>query len=286
MEFWKLQASGNDFILIENEKSRIKNERLKKIAKKYCQRKFAVGADGLLVIEPSRVRGADFKMRIFNSDGSEPAMCGNGARCVAFWKKLKIKNKKIKTIKFETKAGLIEAVVAAPVQGRANVKIKVSDVFGMKLDKEIEIFARKIKVNFINSGVPHAIVFVQGLDDIDIEKIGRQIRYHKEFLPAGTNVNFVQVIKDNLIKIRTYERGVEAETLACGTGAVASSIISKYKLLGKEIFGDKKPQKYKMDVSTKSGQVLGVYFGSKDNKISDVWLEGRAYLVYQGKIAM
>jgi len=271
IEFSKLQASGNDFILLDARK-KLKGLKYRELAKKYCQRKLGVGADGLLVIEPSRK--AMFKMRIFNADGSEAEMCGNGARCVALWASSLHKKKKIK---FDTVAGVIEAGVS-----KNNVKIKLTDPFDLKMDFPLTVLGRKIRVNYINSGVPHAIVFVEGLDKIDIEKIGRALRFHKKFQPAGTNVNFVEVLAKDSIVLRTYERGVEAETLACGTGSVACAIISLVKQQGLPV---KKKTSYKARVLTRSGETLKVYFDIANNTISNVWLEGKAYLVYKGELA-
>lgn len=273
LEFYKLQASGNDFILIDTRYETLDTRlNYKNFAKEYCQRKVGIGADGLLVIEPSK--RALFKMRIFNPDGSEPEMCGNGARCAALWARMKspVASYQSAVVKFETKAGIIESKVS-----NAKVKIKVTDPLGLKLNLPLKISGRKIRVNFINTGVPHTVIFVEGLDKIDVEKIGRQIRFHKKFSPAGTNVNFAEILKDNLINIRTYERGVEAETLACGTGVVASAIITACRL--------KAPQsRHKIKVLTRGGEILEVYFNKdKDkDKISDVWLEGKAYCVYKG----
>lgn len=265
IEFSKLQASGNDFILVDNRKLKIKSSRLVALAKKYCQRRLSVGADGLLVIESSAK--ADFKMRIFNADGSEAEMCGNGARCVALWAKMK-------ALKFETKAGIIEA----ELKGN-EAKIKLTDPIGFKLDMGLSVLKKKLKVNFLNTGVPHAVIFSHGLDKIDIVKIAPEIRYHKRFQPAGTNVNFLEVLGDDFIKIRTYERGVEAETLACGTGMAASAIIAAFKLEPKM---QKISKDYKIKVLNKSGEVINIYFKRKADKVSDVWLQGRAQLIYKG----
>jgi len=274
IEFYKLQASGNDFILIDNSKDKLKvnSAFYKKFAKKYCSRKLGIGADGVLVIQSSNK--ALFRMRIFNADGSEAEMCGNGARCSGLWASLT----ENKDIKFATKAGIIEVIVKGN-GSRALVKIKTSTPFGLKMDLPLKVSGRKIKVNFINTGVPHAVVFVQGLDKVDVERIGREIRFDKKFKPAGTNVNFVEISNKNSIAIRTYERGVEAETLACGTGSVASAIISWFKLNP----GVKKKQAITLFVKTKSKDVLKVTFDVV-GRIDNVWLEGEADLVYKGEI--
>jgi len=275
IEFYKLQASGNDFILFDNSKGKSKANSAfyKKFAKKHCSRKLGIGADGVLVIESSKK--ADFKMRIFNVDGSEAEMCGNGARCVGLWAFL-AKGKK--NVKFDTKAGLIEA----KVKGKGNssvVKIKISAPSGLKIDLPLKVSRRKIKVNFVNTGVPHVVIFVQGLEKIDVDKIGREVRFHKQFKPAGTNVNFVEIKGKNSLAVRTYERGVEAETLACGTGSLASAIISYFKLNPRV----KQKKAISLSVSTKSKDILKVTFDLL-NKVSNVWLEGEAYLVYKGEI--
>ncbi|MDP2923287.1 MAG: diaminopimelate epimerase [Candidatus Omnitrophota bacterium] len=265
ISFTKMVASGNDFVVIDESHQVTKSPSHQKLAKKICDRKFGVGADGLLVLEKSKV--ADIKMRIFNPDGSEAEMCGNGARCIALWVTA---NRKPQTAnpKIETKAGVIES----QVNGNS-VKIKLTNPKELKLEIPIKINNRLLKVNFINSGVPHTAIFVAGLDKIDVVNLGRQVRYHPRFKPAGTNVDFVEVLGDNSIKIRTYERGVEDETLACGTGAVASSLIAyRLSLIAVSL----------TDVLTRSGEILKVYFNKVGNNFKDVWLEGRAKIVYKG----
>lgn len=270
--FNKLQASGNDFILLDTRHpapgTRLRKENFSEFAKSYCDRKFGIGADGVLVIEKSKK--ADFKMRIFNADGSEAEMCGNGARCAALYY---ANGKGQVKIKFETLAGIIEAYVI-----KENVKIKMTDPVDLKLDFPIEVCSRRIRANFINTGVPHTVIFVENLGSIDVNNIGKSIRYHKFFSPKGTNVNFVEV-GDSSIGLRTYERGVEAETLACGTGTVASAIISAVSNRFKKIAGDN-PVK----VKTKSGYVLKVYFKIKGKTINDVWLDGKTHFVYSGQL--
>ncbi len=275
IEFYKLQASGNDFILLDNLKVKNKPSATfyRKFAKKYCSRKLSVGADGLLVIEPSKK--ANFKMRIFNVDGSEAEMCGNGARSAGLWAFL-AKGKK--NVKFESEAGIIEAKVEGKGKS-ARVKIKTSVPFGLKMDLPLKVSGRRMKVNFVNTGVPHTVIFVEGLEKINIDKIGRKVRFHKQFKPAGTNVNFVEIKSKNSLSIRTYERGVEAETLACGTGAIASAIISWFKLNPRL----RARKAISIFVKTKSGDILEVTF-DVGRKVSNVWLEGEAYLVYKGEI--
>lgn len=279
IEFYKLQASGNDFILIDRRKFlKSKNKRaLSVFVRKVCQRKKAVGADGVLFIETSK--NSDFKMRIFNSDGSEPQMCGNGARCAALWKFLG----RSKETTFDTKAGEITACLNSAKSGRkffeAMIKIKMTTPFGFKENISLGILKRKIKVNLINTGVPHAVIFVDGLGSIDVEKIGSAVRSHRFFGPRGANVNFVQPLGRGSIAIRTYERGVEAETLACGTGSVAAALV--YSLKREE---NNSQNRDGVKVKTKGGETLTVDFSRGKKKINDVWLGGKASLAYRGKI--
>lgn len=262
VNFTKMVASGNDFIVIRLSRPPVSSGMLSGMAKNFCDRKFGIGADGLLVLEKSRV--ADIKMRIFNADGSEAEMCGNGARCIALWMKSKLKKSKIN---IETKAGIIESEA-----GVDSVRIKLTEPKFMKLNVPIKVSNRQIRINFINTGVPHAVIFVEGLDKINATGLGRQIRYHKRFSPKGTNVDFVEVLNRYAIDLRTYERGVEDETLACGTGAVASALI----------FALKTNACKKIDIHTRSKEVLAVYFRRLGNKFTDVWLQGKVNIVFEG----
>ena len=263
IQFVKMVASGNDFVVVEVPQFP-STPALKALAKKICQRKYGVGADGLLVLEKSRI--ADVRMRVFNPDGSEAQMCGNGARCVALYRSHVAPGGS--HVKIETKAGIIYAEVI-----NDNVKIKLTDPTGLRLDIPILINNRKLQVNYINTGVPHTVIFVESLDKINVVGIGRLIRYHNKFIPKGTNVDFIEVLSRDSIKIRTYERGVEDETLACGTGVVASALIFSLKTkTGNEV-----------KVLTKSREVLTVYFRKAGNRFSDVWLQGMARIVHKGE---
>ncbi len=269
IEFTKMVAAGNDFVVVVDSRQFIARWSLNRLAVKMCDRKYGVGADGLLIIGKSNK--ADIRMRIFNADGSEAEMCGNGARCAAFW----MANSRHSTahrpgnIKIETKAGIVESIMNG-----GNAKIRITEPKDIRLNVPIMVNGRKLKVNFVNTGVPHAIVFVQGLEKIDVDNIGKVIRYHPEFLPSGTNVDFVEVVDDDFIKVRTYERGVEDETLACGTGSIASAIISALRVQGTGYS--------KIEVETRGGETLKVFFNKQGTKISDVWLEGLAKIVYKG----
>lgn len=256
IKFTKMVATGNDFIVIND--NNLKTN-LAALARKICDRKFGVGADGLLLIGKSKK--TDARMRIFNADGSEAEMCGNGARAAALY----IGKKRVT---LETKAGLIHSEVS-----NNDVKINLTQPREIKIGIPIKIDTRLMNVNFINTGVPHAVIFSEGLDTVDIVPIGKQIRNHKYFAPKGTNVNFVEVLGRDLIQVRTYERGVEDETLACGTGSTASALI----------FALASGVSDRVRVKTRSAETLNIYFKKSGDSFSDVWLEGKTKIVYIGE---
>lgn len=265
--FTKMVASGNDFIVIDNGFKVTKLQGHKNLAKKLCDRKYGVGADGVLLLE--RSKKADVRMRIINADGSEAEMCGNGARCAVLYAhdRLPVKNKN--RIQLETLAGIIGSEV-----DKYLVKVKLTDPHHIKLDIPLSVNGRSLKVNFINTGVPHVVVFAQGLNSIGVVDMGRTIRHHAHFAPKGTNVNFIEVIGKKTISVRTYERGVEDETLACGTGSTAAALI----------FAIKAGLDKKVTVCTKSEDILNIYFDRQGDRFNDVWLEGKVDFVFEGKI--
>ncbi|MEK7400355.1 MAG: diaminopimelate epimerase [Candidatus Poribacteria bacterium] len=261
--FAKLSGAGNDFVVIDNRKSVVPDD-LANFIEKVCARRISVGADGVLLVENSDV--ADFKMRYFNSDGSEAETCGNGARCIA---KFAYNEGVVKSDKmtFETKAGIYSAEIIGN-----DVKLKVGDTVGMRLNFPIELNDCKYTISFANSGVPHAVFIVDDLEKVDIVKLGRETRYHKDFAPKGTNANFIKVKDKNNIDIRTYERGVEDETLACGTGSIASAIIAS--AMGKA--------ESPVTMHTWGGFKLAIHFTLQPEGAKDVYLEGDARVVYKG----
>jgi len=269
IEFIKTVASGNDFIIIDRFRQRINepaNKLTNELAKELCQRKLSVGADGLLLIEPSKE--ADFKMRIFNPDGSEVDMCGNGSRCAALYAAQEkiCDNKMI----IETRAGNLQAEVK-----KDKVKIKIPRPKDLKLKFKLDINGKTYNANYINTGVPHIVCFAQAVNNFDVAQTGRAIRYHPEFQPEGANADFVEVLDKRHIRLRTYERGVEEETLACGTGAVAAAIITCYQM--EEPHGT-----HRIKVDTRGGESLNVYFKFEKDIIDEVYLEGKARIVYRG----
>ncbi len=220
--FTKMSGTGNDFILIDHRQRFLEGVDCSRLAKAICRRNFSVGADGLILIEPSSV--ADFSWQFLNADGSVAEMCGNGARCAARF----AYNRGIagKTMRFETLAGIIEAFVEGPA-----VRIGLTPPRDLRLDLSLDIDSADRILHFVNTGVPHVVHFVEDNSRTPVVKWGRYIRLHKMFQPAGTNANFVEVTGKNALSVRTYERGVEDETMACGTGATAAAVIAA--LLGK-----------------------------------------------------
>ena len=265
VDFFKMSGSGNDFVLIDNRDRSLTVGNITKFVRNVCERKVSVGADGLIIIENSQ--RADFRWRFFNADGSEVDMCGNGARCAARFAYIRGIAKE--RMSFETGAGIIDAEVIGDT-----VKIKLTEPHSMKANISVMIEGKPVEVNFVNTGVPHVVLFVPGLDRYDVLNTGRKIRYHKAFQPEGTNANFMEVIDRHTIRIRTYERGVEDETLACGTGAVASALISFSQGLVES----------PVDVRVKSGETLKIYFRKTGHGFEDIYLEGKANVVYEGRI--
>ncbi len=263
IQFTKAVATGNDFIIVDNRKRALEEKSLSLFAKRACNRKRSIGADGILVIELSK--RCDFRMRIFNPDGSEAHMCGNGSRCAALYAVVKKIAKTRMTI--ETIAGVLNASVKGDI-----VKVRLTDPKDIKWNFCLMINKCPFKVNFVNTGVPHVIHFTDDLEKVDVKNIGSHIRNHGEFSPEGTNADFVKISGKNTIKIRTYERGVEDETLACGTGAVASAIIS----------AETEKMTSPVIVETESGEKVKVYFDIIKGNFRNVYLEGKAQLVYEG----
>ena len=292
LKFTKMVGAGNDFIILDFRiPSSVFRIPLSEIVPSLCERRTGIGADGALVMEKSKK--ADFKMRIFNADGSEAEMCGNGLRCAVLYEVHKCTSAQVHKLKIETKAGIYEAEIT----GKNRVRIKMAAPKDLKKDLGVTVNGRAIKVNYIDAGVPHAVIFVEGLDKIDVDNIGRCIRYHDDFKPRGTNVDFVEIIDDTSIRMRTYERGVEGETLACGTGAVASAIIMCQVSPVPQGYGAGRCQEKSalraetynflcyqcVNVHAKGG-ILKVYFKKDGSKVKDVYLEGEANIVYKGEV--
>ncbi|MBU2541100.1 MAG: diaminopimelate epimerase [Candidatus Omnitrophica bacterium] len=263
IELKKFSASGNTFYLLDTSKYSF-DYKPSELARNVCLKSGKVDVDGLLIIEHSK--NCDIKMRIFNPDGSEAEMCGNGARCVAFY----LSRLDRKDLRIETMVGIIQAEVSS-----GHVRIKLTDPSDIKLNMPLEVNARMIHVSSIDTGVPHVVVFVNALSRIDVACIGAMIRNHERFAPRGTNVDFVEIRSFDSLAVRTYERGVESETLACGTGIVASVLIS-YRLSF--------IRSRKINVKPTSQELLTVEFEYEKGNFSDIWLEGRVQKLTGKKI--
>jgi diaminopimelate epimerase len=263
MHFTKMNGAGNDFVMLDNRDLRY---RLDKAAiARLCDRHRGVGADGLIAVEPAQ-NGADFRMRYYNADGGEAEMCGNGARCFArFASRVGGKNG---AITFETPAGTI----GADLHGD-NVRIAMGVPHSLALDIPLAVGGETLRAHFVNTGVPHAVVFVDDLEKVDIVRLGAGIRYHQHFAPKGTNANFVAKLPGGGIALRTYERGVENETLACGTGVTAAALIFS------RLTGAASP----VAVQVRGGDTLQVGFERDGDGWKNVTLTGPADFVFEGE---
>lgn len=251
--FFKYQGTGNDFIIIDNRRSDFNKNDTKLIAR-MCDRKFGIGADGLILLETDH--RFDFKMTYFNADGNESSMCGNGGRClVAFAGKLGI-------IKEKATFYAIDGLHEAQLLAKDYVKLKMKDVDNITLNEEAV---------FLDTGSPHHVAFVEGLADFDVFEKGKALRYGK-YGPEGANINFVEQIDADKFSVRTYERGVENETLSCGTGVTAVALAA---------FAIQKTQSSEVNLQTPGG-LLKVSFTSSAHGFENVYLEGSATLVFKG----
>jgi diaminopimelate epimerase len=261
LRFFKMSASGNDFIVIDNRMSVVDAlfPNVKDFVQKACRRRHSVGADGVILIEKSD--SLDFVWRFYNADGSEAEMCGNGGRCAARF--AFVAGIAAERMSFGTLAGTMHA----QVDRNGKVKLQLTRPRELKLDYPIALADKEIFLSSVNTGVPHAILLTDHVDRAPVEDLGRSIRYHKAF-SKGTNVDFVEIVDRENVKVRTYERGVEGETYACGTGAVAVGVILKEKGLTGEA----------VNVWTRGGEILRVYVNE------DVYLEGSARVIYEGRL--
>ncbi|MDE0637942.1 MAG: diaminopimelate epimerase [Candidatus Poribacteria bacterium] len=265
--FMKLSGAGNDFVIINNLNQVIDSadSEFMNFVTKICQRRMSVGADGVLLVEPTE--NVDFRMRYFNADGGEVETCGNGARCIS--KFAYLNGIVSEQMRFLTNAGIYEAEIV-----NDNVKVRMSDPTDIRINVPLRLEDGVHNVGFANSGVPHVVFFVDDLETTDVFDLGQQTRYHNDFKPAGTNANFICIHSQELIEIRTYERGVENETLACGTGSIASAIVSA--TLGKV--------KSPVSVKTASGVVLKIHFDLENDEAENVYLEGDARVIFAGEL--
>jgi diaminopimelate epimerase len=265
LEFTKMNGAGNDFILLDNRarQVRLTPEQVAWL----CDRRRGIGADGLVLLLPCDSGEADWAWEFYNSDGSVAEMCGNAARCFArFIQRLAGVSK---DITFMTGAG----VITASYHGE-RVTVSLTEPHGLRLHEKVLVSTGELTVCSLNTGVPHAVIFVPDADQAMVQKLGAEVRYHPCFAPKGANVNFVQLLGPGWIRVRTYERGVEGETLACGTGVTASALISA------RVHGFASPVK----VRVQGGDVLEVSFREDSGRFSDVRLNGPAEFVFEGRL--
>ncbi|MEM9081191.1 MAG: diaminopimelate epimerase [Verrucomicrobiota bacterium] len=263
--FTKMNGAGNDFVVLDNRA--LTFSLTKEQIAFLCDRHRGVGADGLLAAEPAESE-ADFKFRYYNADGGEAEMCGNGARCFGKFTADLLPEER-EEVTFETIAGTLSAKLIG-----TNIQVAMSDPFDLTRNLALTIDGLTSPLDFVNTGVPHTVTFVDDLAALDVRKLGAAIRYHEQFSPAGTNANFAQVLAPDHIAIRTYERGVEDETLACGTGMVASAILH-HLLTGA-------PSPIKVDVA--GGETLEIGFQANGNTFTNVTLTGPAETTFTGEI--
>jgi diaminopimelate epimerase len=266
LEFTKMNGAGNDFVLIDNRERKI--ELTADQVRHLCDRQRGVGGDGLFLLVPSESGKADWAWDFYNSDGTTADMCGNGARCFArFIHQVVGPNG---DVTFETGAGVIKGSFEGDI-----VTVDLTEPHSLALNAKIETSQGELTVHSLNTGVPHAVIFVPDADQAMVQEIGREIRHHAHFAPSnGTNVNFTQELEPGFIRVRTYERGVEGETLACGTGVTAAAIITS------ELKGIAAPVK----VQVQGGDILDVFFRKEGDRFLDVKLKGPADVAFQGKI--
>ena len=258
---YKMSGSGNDFILIDNRGGIMEALPLDDFIRNVCRRKMSAGADGIILIEADAE--LDFRWRFYNADGSRAEMCGNGARCAARYAHLTgIAGPQMS---FGTDAGTIQASV-----NDDRVKIGMTPPCDYKPEISLDMDGETVKMSALNTGVPHAVIRVDDIETAPVVDLGRRVRHHPEFAPAGTNVNFIAPLEGNRIAIRTYERGVEDETLACGTGSVAAALVYALQT------GTDAP----IEMMTRSHSRLTIYYEISGDTCSAVYMEGDARIIY------
>lgn len=263
--FTKMNGAGNDFVLIDNRAQKLSLNRDQIV--RLCDRHRGVGADGVIFLVPCTSGRATWAWQFYNNDGSVGEMCGNGARCFARFVQKCTGSRGDFT--FETEAGIIRAQFHGEL-----VTVNLTTPVNLRLNEQLPLSVGKETVHSINTGVPHAVLFVPDADKAMIQQLGPEVRRHPHFAPKGTNVNFVQILAPNHIRVRTFERGVEGETLACGTGVTASALIAS------RVHNFTSPVK----VQVQGGDTLQVTFGLNNGEFADVRLTGPADFVFEGTI--
>jgi diaminopimelate epimerase len=263
--FWKMHGAANDFILVDDRSCAFPTTDRDWLVRT-MQRRTGVGSEGILLIQPSKQ--ADFRMRFFNPDGGEVDMCGNGARCIArLAHEIGVAPA---NLSIETPAGIVRAEVKGD-----RVLLHMTEPKDWRLNATLMIESELYTYHYVVCGVPHVVMEVPNLDEFDVARMGQHIRHDKAFQPAGTNANFIEVTGPDSLRVRTYERGVEAETLACGTGITACGLIAaRLNLVTKPV-----------KVTAASGDVLEVNFRATEDGATGVTLFGPALHVFKGELA-
>jgi diaminopimelate epimerase len=265
LNFFKMHGGGNDFVLIDHRLPILGEEDQPSFARRVCHRQTGVGADGLILLELSQQ--ADLRWQFYNADGSAAEMCGNGARCAARYAVLT--GMTGETLSLETRAGVIHADVID-----RQARITMTGVGEARMHLEVPLSDLTLSGHAQQVGVPHVVFPVPDLEDVPVTDWGRAVRFHPLFQPAGANVNFIRVISPHALAVRTYERGVEDETLACGTGAVAAALVAaRLGQVSSPVL-----------VHTRGGEILTVSFQQQGDTVSDVLLEGEALVTFQGEL--
>ncbi len=265
--FTKMNGAGNDFVLADNRDGRWRFDAAQ--VARLCHRQRGIGADGLILLVPCTSGRADWAWEFFNSDGSRAEMCGNGARCFArFVQRLTGVTERVS---FETAAGIVTATFASE-----RVTVTLTDPCDLRVDQVLEVAGVPLRVDSLDTGVPHAVVFVPDAEVAPVQSQGAALRHHPHFAPRGTNVNFVQALAPGRIRVRTYERGVEGETLACGTGVTAAALLAARR------HGWPPP----IEVRVQGGDTLTVDFELREGQFRNVRLTGPADFVFEGRMEL
>ena len=265
MEFFKMSAGGNDFILVDNRSTQVRSEVIPDLVRRISVRALSVGADGVIFLEPSR--GADFRASFYNPDG-QPTFCGNGGRCasrLAYLMGMVGPRMRVETIRM---------IHDATVDGE-RVQFSMPEAVRMRTGLKLRVDDQVLDAASIDTGVPHVVVFREAPHSVSITELGRKIRFHPDLGPEGANANFVMVVDENTLAIRTYERGVEGETLSCGTGCVAAALVTA------SLGMTSSP----VACWTRSGVTLSVNFRGAAGAFSHLVLEGDARLIFQGNLS-
>jgi diaminopimelate epimerase len=275
--FAKMSGAGNDFIVLDNRDNALTPIADQAWIAKLCNRRLSIGADGLVLLEKSST--ADFTMRYYNADGGEADMCGNAARCITRFAVLIGVGQPDVEMKFSTLAGMYAATVLSQAKAAREddfyVKLKMVDPKAYQAGVALTIDGNTIEVETMDTGVPHAVQFVKDIQAVPVFELGRKIRQHETFSPAGTNANFAEIKDKHTMTVRTYERGVEDETLACGTGITAAVLTAALQ--------DKVESP--VSVTTQSGAIIQIAYVKEAGACKQIEMTGEARLIYWGELS-